>query len=130
MVIGRAGSRRRAPPAPRGSILLVDDDEGFCSAATKALGEAGFAVSSAPDYREALKVLEGKTPVDLLVTDAHIGFTLARMARVRRPSLKVIYLTSFDIPDGETVGDKLLRKPISNEQIVSEVRLALTELSP
>lgn len=124
MVIGRAGSRRRAPPAPRGSILLVDDDEGFRYAATKALEEAGFAVSSAPDYREALKVLEGKMPVDLLVTDVHIGFTLARMARVRRPGLKVIYLAGFDVPEGETVGDKLLRKPISNELLISEVRLA------
>jgi uncharacterized membrane protein YeaQ/YmgE (transglycosylase-associated protein family) len=38
--------------------------------------------------------------------------------------LRVCYLAGFDVPKGETVGDKLLRKPISNEQLVSEVRLA------
>jgi DNA-binding response OmpR family regulator len=113
-----------APSAPRGSILVVDDDDGFRYAATKALKEAGFAVSSAPNYREAIKALEDKMPVDLLVTDVHIGFTLARMARVRRPGLKVIYLAGFDVPGGEIIGDKSLRKPISNEQLVSEVRLA------
>jgi hypothetical protein len=86
-------------------------------------------VSAVPDYREALVVLEGDIPVDLLVTDIYFpgqihGFALARMARLRRLGLKVLYVSGFDVPEVEDVG-KVLRKPLSGEQIVSEVKLAL-----
>jgi CheY-like chemotaxis protein len=113
----------------RERILLVDDDEGFRYATTKALEEAGFAVSSAPDYRQALEILEGDLPVDLLVTDVYMperihGFALARMAKMRRLGLKVLYVSAFDVPSVEEFG-KVLRKPISNEHLIDEVRLAL-----
>jgi CheY-like chemotaxis protein len=112
-----------------GFVLLVDDDESFRYATSKALKKAGFAVAAAPDYREALKVLEGDIPVDLLVTDIYFpgqihGFALARMARMRRVGLKVLYLSGFDVPEVEDVG-KVLRKPVSDEQFLSEVKLAL-----
>ena len=112
-----------------GRILLVDDDEGFRYAATKALEAAGFVVSGAPDYRQALEVLESDLPVDLLLTDIYMperihGFALARMARMRRLGLKVLYVTAFEVPTVEDAG-KVLRKPISNEDLVGEVRLAL-----
>jgi CheY-like chemotaxis protein len=110
-------------------ILLVDDDAGFRYAAAKTLEEAGFAVSSAPDYRQALAVLEGDLPVALLLTDIYMperihGFALARMARMRRAGIKVLYVTAFDVPTVEDAG-KVLRKPISNEELVDQVRLAL-----
>jgi CheY-like chemotaxis protein len=114
-----------------GNILLVDDDEAFRYATTKILESAGFTVSAAPDHREALEILEGKSPVDLLVTDVIFpgqvhGLALARMARMRRPGIKTLYLTGFDVPETEAEAlGKVLRKPISNEQLINEVRLAL-----
>jgi CheY-like chemotaxis protein len=114
-----------------GSILLVDDDEGFRYAAIKTLENAGFAVVGAPDYREALEVLEGDARVDLLVTDVYFpqgihGFALARMARMRRFGLKVLYISGFDLPEVEDVG-KVLRKPVSDEQLVCEVAFAMAD---
>lgn len=44
-----------------GSVLLVDDDEVFRDAATKTPENAGFCVAAAPDRREALRVLEGRS---------------------------------------------------------------------
>ena len=110
-------------------ILLVDDEEGFRYAAGKALREAGFTVTVAEDYRDALVQLESESPVDLLVTDIVMpdrvnGFALARMARMRRLHLKILYLTAYDVPTVEAVG-KVLRKPVSNEQLIGEVREAL-----
>ena len=52
------------------------------------------------------------------------GFALARMARMRRRSLGVIYITGYDVPTTEAVGT-VLRKPISAEKLVDEVRRAL-----
>jgi CheY-like chemotaxis protein len=114
---------------PNGTVLLVDDDQGFRYAATKILENAGFAVVAAPDYREALEVLEGDTPVDLMVTEIYFpkgihGFALARMARMRRLGLKMLHLSGFDVPEVEDIG-KVLRKPVSDEQFISEVELAM-----
>jgi hypothetical protein len=52
------------------------------------------------------------------------GFALARMARMRRPGIKTLYLTGFDDPEEDALG-KVLHKPISNDQLINEVRLAL-----
>ncbi|HJT05505.1 MAG TPA: response regulator [Stellaceae bacterium] len=111
------------------SILVVDDDESFRYATTKALQNAGFLVSGASDFRDALDLLESDAPLDLLITDIVMperlhGFALARMARMRRTGLKVLYLTAFDVPTSEAAG-KVLRKPLSDEQLVEEARLAL-----
>lgn len=115
--------------ADQPSILLVDDEESFRYSAVKVLEKAGFIVSSAPGYARALEVLESETPVDLLVTDVVMpegihGFALARMARMRRPKLKVLYLSAYDVPTSEAVG-KVLRKPITDETLIEEVGSAL-----
>ncbi len=111
------------------TILLVDDDEAFRYAAARALEGAGFTVASAADFRDALDLLEGNRSVDLLVTDVVMpqrihGFALARMARMRRRGLKVLYLTGYDVPTVEAAG-KVLRKPLTDDQLVDEVRAAL-----
>jgi CheY-like chemotaxis protein len=111
------------------SILLVDDEEGFRYAAEKALERAGFTVSPAKDYIDALEILQSEKPVDLLVTDIVMpagihGFALARMARMRRLGMKVLYLSAYDVPTTEAIG-KVLRKPITDEELVNEVRFAL-----
>jgi CheY-like chemotaxis protein len=108
-------------------ILLVDDEEAFRYAAAKTLQDAGFHVTVAEDYRGALARLESAEPVDLLVADIVMsvnGFALARMGRMRRAGLKVLYVTAHDVPTHEAIG-KILRKPISDEQLISEVRSAL-----
>ena len=87
----RASVAREMLVPPR-HILLVDDEEAFGYAAAKVLRKAGFEVSLAPDYRHALRTLEGPEPLDLLITDVVMpervnGFALARMARMRRLDL-------------------------------------------
>jgi CheY-like chemotaxis protein len=45
---------------------------------------------------------------------------------MRRPGLKIIYITAYDIPgiEDEAIGP-VLRKPIDDEQLVAEVRRVL-----
>jgi CheY-like chemotaxis protein len=63
---------------------------------------------------------------DIVMPDRVNGVALSRMARMRRPELKVIYLTAYDIPgvEDDTIGP-VLRKPIDDEHLVAEVRRAL-----
>jgi len=119
--------QRAAGERPR--ILVVDDDEAFRVGARKLLTEHGFEVVLGADFREALKVLESSDYLDLLVTDIMMpgrihGFALARMARMRRLGLKVLYITGYDVPTVEAAG-KVLCKPISDEELLREVRAAL-----
>jgi CheY-like chemotaxis protein len=116
---------------PLGSILVVDDDEPFREASAKALRGAGYGVEAAPDYRLALQHLESERPIDLLLTDIVMpqrvnGLALGRMARLRRPDIKIIYLTAYDIPNisNEALGP-IFRKPIELDQIVVEVKRVL-----
>src|ERR1700691_2715559 len=92
-------------------ILLVEDDLGFGEATAKLLRGAGFEVFLAPDHRLALEDIESSRPIDLMITDIVMpqrvnGLALARMARLRRPQLKVIYLTAYEISgaDQEAMG--------------------------
>jgi CheY-like chemotaxis protein len=136
--LSAASGRIRAPRsmAPRmapwfSNILLVDDDEAFGYAAAKALRAAGYEVSLAPDHLRALRILESTQPLDLMITDIVMpngvnGFALARMARMRRLDLRILYMTAFDVPTGEAVG-KILRKPFPLEVLASEARQALLE---
>jgi CheY-like chemotaxis protein len=115
--------------ASRGRLLLVDDEAGFLYAAEKALRDAGFEVKAASDYQKALDILAGDEQLDLLLTDVVMpkginGFALARMARMRRLNLKVLYTTAFDVPAHEAIG-KILHKPISEAALVDEVTHAL-----
>src|SRR5690242_12595613 len=93
-----------------GHILLVDDDEAFSYSASKALQNAGFNVLTASDHRLALQILEGPQTLDLLITDLVMpdrvnGFALARMARIKRIGLRILYVTAYgDIPTNEASG--------------------------
>jgi DNA-binding NtrC family response regulator len=113
-------------------ILVVDDDAMCCYATTMLLQSAGYTVISAKDYREVMPVIESDTRLDLLITDIVMphrvnGFALARMALMKRPQLKVIYLTGFsDLPLQEAEG-QVLRKPVSDDALLAAV---LRELPP
>jgi DNA-binding response OmpR family regulator len=120
------------PDAPLKTILLVEDDEGYAYVVAKTLTAAGYTVTIAPDFRDALKVLESAEIVHLLLTDIRLpgvhGFALGRMARHRRPGLKIIYATAFtDLPQHEidTALGKILLKPVDPDMLVAEVRAAL-----
>lgn len=113
-------------------ILLVDDDEVFRDTSASVLRSAGYRVHAAPDYRLALEILERGDPVDLLVLDIVMpdrvnGFALARMARLRRPHLKVIYISGFDIPrgTGEEALGPIIRKPLDHDQLLIEIARVL-----
>ena len=108
-------------------VLLVEDDEACLLAYSTALRRAGFDVSTATEFRVALEVLEADKPLDLMLVDIVMpesvnGIALSRMARMRRPNLKVVYVTGYSIPgaEHEALGP-ILFKPIDDVQLVNEV---------
>jgi two-component system NtrC family sensor kinase len=109
-------------------IVLVEDDEAFAYAASKALREAGFAVHAASGSIAAMDLVDAEKP-DLLLIDVRLphgqphGLALGRIIRYRYPQMPVIYVTAYpDLveEDGDAVG-KVLQKPIDLDTLVSEV---------
>jgi DNA-binding NtrC family response regulator len=116
------------------SVLVVDDDLFVLDACCAALTQAWHAVQRASSGLAALDIIAGKEPLDLLLTDVVMpglhGFNLARMARLKRPGLRVLYMTAFADLDtvlqdeGPRMG-KLLRKPLRPDDLRREVDEAL-----
>jgi PAS domain S-box-containing protein len=129
------------PSAPaeisRGSetILVVEDDDMVRSYVQSQLAALGYNVLIAHDGQEALDILRGTTPVDLLFTDIVMpgglnGAELVADALRLRPTLKSVYtsgyaesLVSSHRPPGDDVA--LLQKPYMLRDLAAILRKVL-----
>jgi PAS domain S-box-containing protein len=91
-----------APGAPRSgeTVLVVDDEPTVRMLVMEVLQDAGYVAIEASDGAKGLKILESKRPIHLLITDVGLpggmnGRQLADAARVRRPDLKVLFITGY-----------------------------------
>ena len=120
-----------APDRP--VVLVVDDEVSIRLLASRALQMAGYRVLEASDGTEALKFLDGNTPLDLLLTDINMpglkGDEVARRFRRAQPELKVLYLSGFvDLLFAERSvlweDEAFLEKPFSIKGLLEAVSLA------
>src|SRR5713226_9904091 len=120
-------------------ILIVDDEPDILGLFTVILVGAGHAVTTANGGVPALGVLDSGQPLDLMVTDIMMpglnGYNLAQMAKLRRPSVKILYMSGYhETADvmcklGDRLG-KLLSKPLRPSELVQEVSTALASHRP
>jgi len=79
-----------------GSVIMVHDDPSFVEEAAAALKLAGQDVVTFGDPNDALTALENER-FDILITRVRFapgrpnGVALARMARLKRPGIKVLF---------------------------------------
>jgi signal transduction histidine kinase len=126
-------------PAAEGAgeqILVVEDDADVRRFAVELLGELGYGVLAAADGAAALGVLDRHPGIRLLFTDCVLpgamnGREVAREARRRRPSLKVLYTTGYTrdvvVHDGRLdPGIELIMKPFTAAALGGKVRQMLS----
>jgi CheY-like chemotaxis protein len=116
------------------TVLVVDDDVDVLETLVAIVKSGGHRTVKAGSGTAALDILDGETDVDLMLTDIVMpglnGFNLARMARMRRSDLKILYMTGFHEQSaamrdtGERLG-KLLLKPLRAADLRKEVDGAL-----
>jgi CheY-like chemotaxis protein len=126
---GRRGERRTS------TILVVEDDPDVLDVAVESLRSLGYNVLSAANAVEALTILERDLPIDLLFSDVIMprgmsGVELARAARQRRPSLRVLLASGYtrEVLKGEDAesGDLgFIAKPYQIAQLAETLRLML-----
>jgi two-component system cell cycle sensor histidine kinase/response regulator CckA len=116
----------------RGTILLVEDEEGLRMLNARGLASRGYTVLEAGNGVEAIDVLEGQGGhVDLVVSDVVMpemdGPTLVKELRQRNPDLKIIFVSGYaeeafekNLPDSEKFA--FLAKPFTLKQLVAQVK--------
>jgi CheY-like chemotaxis protein len=113
-----------------GRILLVDDEEVVRLVTSLLLQGKGYAVSTARDGREALDLLHGQPPPDLILLDLWMprmnGWQF-REQQVRDPDLAAIpVLVVSAVADaaeqaGALSGVGFLQKPVAPEDLFAAV---------
>src|SRR5260221_5301868 len=109
------------------TILVTDDDPDLREVIAATLVEPGYAVLTASDGYEAVRVLADNW-VNLLITDIRMpgidGFELARQAKVMRPTIQIIYLSGYSVGSAQNAGPvygPVLKKPIRMGDLLAKV---------
>jgi PAS domain S-box-containing protein len=130
------------PSAPRASeqpgtetILVVDDRPEVAELARAILEEFGYTVHIAHNGNEAMRMINGDMPLDMLFTDLIMpggmnGVMLAREARRQRPRIKVLLTTGYaddSVSNEDSRGAEfdLIHKPYGRADLARRVRIVL-----
>jgi PAS domain S-box-containing protein len=125
--------RAEAPPSDQGEVVLVVDDEPAVRAlVVDVLADLGYDAIEAEDGNAGLAVLKSPQRIDLLITDVGLpkgmnGRQLADAARVRRPDLKVLFITGY--AENAVIGNErlaagmhILTKPFAIDALADRIR--------
>jgi CheY-like chemotaxis protein len=116
------------------TILVVDDEEQIRQVARRILEAEGYRVTEAGNGLEAIALLEGDVPLDLLMADLDMpelgGDEMVRRIRATRRDLRVLYVTGHidRLMDERPVlwdGEAFLDKPFNAAGLLEAVSLIL-----
>lgn len=114
-------------------ILVVEDNAELRRAVLRQLRQAGYRVQEAEDAAAALDLIDGGTPIHLMLTDIVMpggmtGEELAQTARAHRPDMRILLTTGFTEAASRGAlpfAVRLLRKPFRAEALLRSIRDAL-----
>ncbi|MDA0312701.1 MAG: response regulator [Gemmatimonadetes bacterium] len=116
-------------------VLVLDDDQAICRAATRILELYSYTVLTAGSAHEALGILDATDdPIDLLLCDLLLpglgGRDAANVLLAHRPGMKVLYTSGYSTHDShrasiEQSGEAFLSKPFDVPELVNAVAEAL-----
>lgn len=114
-------------------LLVVDDEESILTLITYNLKQAGFAIDTASDGKEALQKAKSET-YDLIVLDLMIpemdGLEVCRQIRQEKYHMPILMLTAKDDEFDKVLGlelgaDDYMTKPFSPRELVARVKAIL-----
>jgi two-component system, NtrC family, response regulator HydG len=132
--LSAAGGHTLKPAMPNQlDILLVDDDERLCIAASKVLSAETYSVVSARSAREALEVLKQQS-VALVVSDLRLpdldGLALLKKIRELQPHAEVVMITGHGSVEQAVEAMRcgaydFIQKPLDSTALLKTVAKAL-----
>jgi two-component system phosphate regulon response regulator PhoB len=127
--------------AKKKKVLAVDDDAAALGALRQILAQKGYDVATAGNGEDALAILAGDTPFDLIILDVSMpgmtGYDVCRKIREedRTRDTPVIFLTGkgqlMDMAEGAKAGSDLyLIKPVLATKLLNMVGMFLSDDGP
>lgn len=114
------------------TVLVIDDEPSVRMLVVDALSDLGLSCIEAADGPSGLKLLEGRTDVELLITDVGLpgglnGRQVSEAARELRPDLRILFITGFAenavLNHGHIApGMEVLTKPFGIDELARRVR--------
>ena len=111
-------------------ILIVDDEEVYCTLLPKILAHEGYEVRAIMNGQEAIQIGTSFRPLILIadwrLADEQTGFNVAEALRKVNPGLLVIMITGYaatELEEAATIDRfRVLQKPFRMDEIVTLVR--------
>ena len=113
---------------PRGTALVVDDEDSVRMCTADALEDMGYRIVEATSAEEALRALDDGLAPAILVTD-HLmpgmtGAELARAVRERLPMTAIVIVSGYTNMADIAPGVAILNKPFRQHELAASVGLA------
>ncbi|WP_426011252.1 PAS domain-containing protein [Caulobacter sp. DWR2-3-1b2] len=110
---------------PKGTVLLVDDEESVRAITAEMLTDMGWAVQEASSAETALAMIEAGLRPSLIVTD-HLmpgmtGVEMAAAVKVALPEVPILLVSGFAEHSGVSPELPLLSKPFRNTDLARSV---------
>jgi PAS domain S-box-containing protein len=111
-------------------VLVVEDQDVVRLLIVEVLNDLGYRALETSDSAAALRILQSSQRVDLLVSDIGLpglnGRQLADAARIRRPALKVLFVTGYaeNAAGGSFLeaGMEIIIKPFAIDVLADKIR--------
>ena len=130
-----AAASPEAPAAHKPVILIVEDNDAVREVASAMIEDIGFDTLQASSGSEALRILEARKDIDLVLSDVIMaggmnGPELAARALKLRPELKLLFMSGYapgsvrqmkELPEAID----LVNKPFTRNDLTSKVMRAL-----
>jgi len=118
-----------AAPAPKATVLVVEDEMLLRMRAVDIVEDAGFTPLEAVNADDALALLESRSDIDLLFTDIQMpgtmsGLKLAHAVHERWPSIKIILVSGqvTPAPADRPADSRFFGKPVEVQQMIAELQ--------
>lgn len=119
-------------PAAGKSVLLVEDDALVGAVLREMLTALGYHVLDVASGAEATRIIEGNSPLDILLTDLSLpgsisGIAIIKSANAHRPSIRKVLMSGFlsgeEASELDLLADvQLLSKPFTLGQLQKVLR--------
>ena len=116
-------------------VLLVEDNDELAEVTAALLSSFGATIERAAEASQALRLLDGAPPFDVMLSDVVMpgdmdGVALARRLQVDRPELPVVLISGYSSALASAGDLVVLRKPCAPDDLIAALQQAMAGRSP
>ncbi len=107
------------------TILVVEDEVDLLNIISEFLEDMGYNVLKAYNAGDALRYIDEKKDIDILITDKVLpdlsGSQIARFAKNKRSDIKTVLITGYENSENKFF-DLIIQKPVSIKELAYKIR--------